>query len=114
MKSIVDRVAIRNGRRQCALTRRAPRLALRLSGEGKVASTPRPGADTCTEGSYIDESRRYKLVRKLGVELWYVRDGYWCIRWRPGMCEVHVHQVYTERRYRDMVAIDSHKARPAL
>jgi serine/threonine-protein kinase len=30
-----------------------------------VANTPRPGADTCTEGSYIDESRRYKLVHKL-------------------------------------------------
>jgi len=30
-----------------------------------VADTPRPGDDSCTEGSYIDESRRYMLVRKL-------------------------------------------------
>ncbi len=30
-----------------------------------MAETPTPGTDSCTEGTYIDESRRYKLVRKL-------------------------------------------------
>ena len=31
-----------------------------------MAGTPEPSSETCGEGSYIDESRRYKLVHKIG------------------------------------------------